>query len=858
MVRKRDAQGLSSSSKRRGQDRSNTRPSRTARDTSPPRGDSASQSARSVRGGRTASEGRSSRVGGETGSSRDSRLQESSIRSRRDTRYGSQARTSARPSRREPELDSAQESRDAARQRLQARTATTQQERSLFSDSAQRSSQRPARAETLMRTARRTAVTNDEPPQEAASPATNTRARRGAAQSSRSARTEGKRRSQANQTNNMLGGEQGIPHNVLKNPMKPTGGKRSDSSGRTGAFARFAGGCSWLWSKSKALSVALVVLVVIVVAGGVDSLATMNRIYQGVSVGNIDLSGKTPEEATTLISQEYEPRFNSNAVVFCANEQAAQRSEEEQQRNESLEEQISYEESLSSRDRWTVNASLIGATFDPSAYAKAAYEVGRSDGGFFARLAAQFSGHDIKPTCTFNETSLEALRDEIIDALGSKMVNFNIEMKDAHAQVTDGHDGYEVSEEWLIDRLNQALLEAEGESRFIIDMHDVVIQIDHDKAQTCADEINASIPCGVNFSYDDKSYFADKNVLAEWIKTEVKQEGDAFALVPFFDGAKANQKIIQGFGFSYGGSDYLVHFANEGGNVTVSTNATGSVPQVSEAIAHLNETFFSSSEKTTAAEVQVVSAQIPESMSFEEALDYGLITEISSYTTRYASGAEARNNNIHVAADALNNSICKAGETWSFLALAGEATPEKGYQGAGAIIGGEYSDAIGGGICQVATTVFNVVYEAGYSIERRNNHSLYIASYPEGRDAAIAYPDIDLVWRNDTESDVLLRMSYTNSSVSATLYGVDPGYEVTTVYGEWEEGEPYRTVVRKDPDYPLGTEFIESSGANGRSITVVRTVKDRNGNIIQEKEFHSNYQPKNEVKVQGSAEPSSE
>ena len=858
MVRKRDAQGSSSSSKRRGQDRSNTRPSRTARDTSPPRGDSASQSARSVRGGRTASEGRSSRVGGETGSSRDSRLQESSIRSRRDIRYGSQARTSARPSCREPELDSAQESRNAARQRLQARTATTQQERSLFSDSAQRSSQRPARAETLMRTARRTAVTNDEPPQEAASPATNTRARRGAAQSSRSARTEGKRRSQANQTNNMLGGEQGIPHNVLKNPMKPTGGKRSDSSGRTGAFARFAGGCSWLWSKSKALSVALVVLVAIVVAGGVDSLATMNRIYQGVSVGNIDLSGKTPEEATTLISQEYEPRFNSNAVVFCANEQAAQHSEEEQQRNESLEEQISYEESLSSRDRWTVNASLIGATFDPSAYAKAAYEVGRSDGGFFARLAAQFSGHDIKPTCTFNETSLEALRDEIIDALGSKMVNFNIEMKDAHAQVTDGHDGYEVSEEWLIDRLNQALLEAEGESRFIIDMHDVVIQIDHDKAQTCADEINASIPCGVNFSYDDKSYFADKNVLAEWIKTEVKQEGDAFALVPFFDGAKANQKIIQGFGFSYGGSDYLVHFANEGGNVTVSTNATGSVPQVSEAIAHLNETFFSSSEKTTAAEVQVVSAQIPESMSFEEALDYGLITEISSYTTRYASGAEARNNNIHVAADALNNSICKAGETWSFLALAGEATPEKGYQGAGAIIGGEYSDAIGGGICQVATTVFNVVYEAGYPIERRNNHSLYIASYPEGRDAAIAYPDIDLVWRNDTESDVLLRMSYTNSSVSATLYGVDPGYEVTTVYGEWEEGEPYRTVVRKDPDYPLGTEFIESSGANGRSITVVRTVKDRNGNIIQEKEFHSNYQPKNEVKVQGSAEPSSE
>lgn len=87
-----------------------------------------------------------------------------------------------------------------------------------------------------MRTARRTAVAKDEPQTEAASPSTNTRTRREAAQSARSARAEGKRRSQADQTNNMLGGEQGIPHNVLKNPMKPAGGKGSGSSGRAGVF----------------------------------------------------------------------------------------------------------------------------------------------------------------------------------------------------------------------------------------------------------------------------------------------------------------------------------------------------------------------------------------------------------------------------------------------------------------------------------------------------------------------------------------------------------------------------------------------------------------------------------------------
>ena len=63
-----------------------------------------------------------------------------------------------------------------------------------------------------------------------------------------------------------------------------------------------------------------------------------------------------------------------------------------------------------------------------------------------------------------------------------------------------------------------------------------------------------------------------------------------------------------------------------------------------------------------------------------------------------------------------------------------------GYKNAGAIVDGEYTDEIGGGVCQVATTVYNAVYDAGYPIVERHNHTLYIASYPEGRDAAIAFP----------------------------------------------------------------------------------------------------------------------
>ncbi|MED9986621.1 MAG: VanW family protein, partial [Streptococcus salivarius] len=196
------------------------------------------------------------------------------------------------------------------------------------------------------------------------------------------------------------------------------------------------------------------------------------------------------------------------------------------------------------------------------------------------------------------------------------------------------------------------------------------------------------------------------------------------------------------------------------------------------------------------------------------------------------------------------------GGTWSFLDTSGPITEDNGYQNAGAIIAGEYSDAIGGGVCQVATTVFNAVYEAGYPVTQRRNHSLYIASYPEGRDAAIvdSDPRIDLQWKNDTSSDILLVMSYTDSSVTCTLYGVDPGYQVSTEVGEWQEGDKYSTSYVTDDTLSPGDEVIEQYGADGRSISVVRTVSDADGKVLHQETFSSNYSAKDEIIARGPSE----
>ena len=252
--------------------------------------------------------------------------------------------------------------------------------------------------------------------------------------------------------------------------------------------------------------------------------------------------------------------------------------------------------------------------------------------------------------------------------------------------------------------------------------------------------------------------------------------------------------------------------------------------------------------------VEVTTQATPTSLTFDEALSRGLVEEISSYTTEY-SDAESmanRRHNIHLAADLLSDSIVPAnGGVWSFYETSGECNEEAGFLGAGVIIEGEHDDAVGGGICQVATTVFNAVYDSGFPVLRRYNHTLRLTNYPDGRDAAVNWPDLDLRWQNDCASDVLLRCSYTETTLTVTLYGVDPGYVVSTQTGDWQEGEAHKTKVECDESMAEGASYVEVAGVDGSSISVFRTVRDQAGNVLHEDEFASLYQPEAEVVVAG-------
>src|SRR5205085_9037221 len=111
------------------------------------------------------------------------------------------------------------------------------------------------------------------------------------------------------------------------------------------------------------------------------------------------------------------------------------------------------------------------------------------------------------------------------------------------------------------------------------------------------------------------------------------------------------------------------------------------------------------------------------------------------------------------------------GKEFSFNRTTGERSAAKGFLEAPVIVNGELQTGLGGGVCQVSTTVFNAAYEAGLSITSRTNHALYISHYPLGRDATVDYPSTDLKFVNDTPHWLLLRTFVGYSSLVVSLYG---------------------------------------------------------------------------------------
>ena len=272
------------------------------------------------------------------------------------------------------------------------------------------------------------------------------------------------------------------------------------------------------------------------------------------------------------------------------------------------------------------------------------------------------------------------------------------------------------------------------------------------------------------------------------------------------------------------------------GGITVVDAIPGRELDRTRTIAGLERAVFSPDRRTTTL---VVATAQPERTT-AEAKAMGINEVVGSYTTTYG-GAPERLHNVSLVAELIDGTLIAPGTVFSFNATTGERNAERGFQEAPVIINGELQNGIGGGVCQVSTTVFNAAFEAGLSIEERVNHALYISHYPTGRDATVNYPDLDLKFKNDTEAWLLLRTFVGAGALTVNLYGTSPDRRVETELAPLEVAGPIPVEKTDDPTMVKGKRVVDEVGQPPRDTSIRRIVYDADGELLYDTVWSSHY-----------------
>jgi len=228
----------------------------------------------------------------------------------------------------------------------------------------------------------------------------------------------------------------------------------------------------------------------------------------------------------------------------------------------------------------------------------------------------------------------------------------------------------------------------------------------------------------------------------------------------------------------------------------------------------------------------------------------GIKELLGSGTSTFKHSSTTRNINIAKGSSIVNRILVAPGDTFSFVKSLGEVTLEAGYKQAYIIRQGKTELDVGGGICQVSTTLFRAMLNSGLDIIERKNHAYRVSYYEEdskpGFDATVFIPSPDLKFLNDTNHYVLIQSIIDMESRRLTyeIYGTSDGRKVSiTNYRQWDSTPAPPDVWIDDPTLPVGKTIQDEHAIRGLKTAFDWTVTSKDGNILHQKTFQSNFVP---------------
>jgi vancomycin resistance protein YoaR len=574
---------------------------------------------------------------------------------------------------------------------------------------------------------------------------------------------------------------------------------------------------------------ALFIILVLGLLIGYD-LAYAGRIYPGVMMVGADLSGLTVEEASAQVAQRLTYPVTGK-IVF--------------QEGPTL---------------WVASPSEVGLYLDPLSSARLAYQYGRQ-GNPVARLITQFRawyfGEQLSPLLVYDERTALAYLSRIAGEVNKPTIEASLQINGMEVVVQPGQVGRSLDLEGALQPL-ETQLHSLSDGLIPLTVWETPPAILDASAQAAIAEKILSEPLTLTLPEaregDPGPWTLDRETLAKLLTID-RVEGSGVAAYQVGLETGKLRKFLEGVAPEVArqpaNARYI--FDDETLQLQVIQNAViGRALNIDASIQTINE-------KAALGEHSiplVVDTHKPELADDAQAAQLGITGLVVEHTTYFYGSSGARIQNIATAASRFHGVMVPPGATFSMAEIMGDVSLDEGYAEALIIFGNRTIKGVGGGVCQVSTTLFRTAFFGGYPIVERHPHAYRVVYYEydrggnldtswAGLDATVFVPVVDFKFTNDTPYWLLME-TYVNSearSITWKFYSTSDGRSV-----DWDSTGLRNTVTPDEPVYQENPELGKGEirqvdwEVDGADVTVNRTVY-KDGQVYLEDSFSTHYLP---------------
>jgi vancomycin resistance protein YoaR len=552
------------------------------------------------------------------------------------------------------------------------------------------------------------------------------------------------------------------------------------------------------------------VVVALLLAGLIGCVAfnrSLNgKLYDNVYVNGQNIGGLTPNAARAALNGRLDPYLNGPVTLTSDGKQ------------------------------WTPKLTELGMRVDVDRTVDEAYRAGRSGGplGKLWRAVEMKEGAKqfVPLYVQLDDQALAMYLDGLQAQLGTPERDASVAVKGNQIVVTPGTDGTKLDR----DALKQQLLDSTAHltpAVFTLPITFAKPTVTTEAANQAKTRAEALVGQPLSLTFNDKKWDLSRDDLVGALRFNANLDPhvDASALTPQINAIAGALKQDP--------QDADIGWDNQ--HVVRQSAKNGQRLNVEETINRINA--WTGDSRSIALPVEVTKPRITDDVGA-----LGITTRLGRGVSNFSGSDAARATNIAVASKYLDNTVVAPGEVFSFLDSIGEISAARGYKDGYVILAEQTVPGIGGGICQVATTMFRAAMYSGVPIEERNPHAYIVGyyqqgGYPIGLDAAVFSPGVDFKFRNETDKYMLINTAIDSGNLYISIYGPDLGYKVDisdpVIKNKTNAPEDEYQV---DPTLPAGTKKQVEFAKQGEDVSLTRTVKGSDGKIVRQATFNTHYQ----------------